>query len=715
MKKRLTGYTFDASEKTVTHADFSDLTLEGIQLITNTTDQVIIYNFADSAKGGTLSTDTLTLEHDTTSMDDTDKLMILVDDAVTTQPISAASLPLPSGAATSVKQDDQTTALQLLDDTVYVDDADWTDNTSKHLLVGGVYQSTQHTVTDGDVSPLAVDDNGNLRVNIMAGGGSGGTSAADDADFTDGTTAGTPAMGVYESTPTTVTDGDLGVVGITEDRSLKVQPPSITSGAGAVGATTPRMTLASDDPGVALLGTIDSDTGNIATAVQIMDDWDESDRAKVNLIAGQAGVQGGAGTVSANTQRIALATDANAVKITDGTDTLDVLDLTNSNPAAVAIVDGDGTQITSFGGGTQYTEDAAAAANPVGTALNLIRADTLAGVTTTDGDNVAARGTDKGELYVKVADQIDAQVNNTVDVNIAGYDAPVEVSVVDPVQLGSGSLVTVENPGGGSAVNIQDGGNSITVDGTVTASIAAGATTIAKAEDVASADADVGIPAMAVRKGTPANTSGTDGDYEMLQMSAGRLWTSATVTGTVTVDGSGVTQPVSHAALTELAAAIDTEVQVDIVGALPAGTNAIGKLAANSGVDIGDVTLTAGTEAIGKLLAPDIDVTTHTNYAKKYYTNAGAVTDGIVWSPAAGKRWHVVSMFINVSAAATITLEDDKSGGDEAIMKMELAANSGTVVNFGEKYPLASGEDAADLLVTTSAGNVYITTTGYEI
>lgn len=152
-----------------------------------------------------------------------------------------------------------------------------------------------------------------------------------------------------------------------------------------------------------------------------------------------------------------------------------------------------------------------------------------------------------------------------------------------------------------------------------------------------------------------------------------------------------------------------------IRSALPAGTNAIGKLAANSGVDIGDVTLTAGTAAIGTLLPPDVDVTTHTNYAKKYYTNAGAVTDGIVWSPAAGKRWHVVSMFINVSAAATITLEDDKAGGDEAVMKMELAANSGTVVNFGEKYPLASGEDAADLLVTTSAGNVYITVTGYEI
>lgn len=47
-----------------------------------------------------------------------------------------------------------------------------------------------------------------------------------------------------------------------------------------------------------------------------------------------------------------------------------------------------------------------------------------------------------------------------------------------------------------------------------------------------------------------------------------------------------------------------SEMQVDIVAALPAGTNAIGKLAANSGVDIGDVDVTsisAGTNTIGNM------------------------------------------------------------------------------------------------------------------
>jgi hypothetical protein len=55
--------------------------------------------------------------------------------------------------------------------------------------------------------------------------------------------------------------------------------------------------------------------GNLAsavTALQIIDDWDETDRAKVNPIVGQAGVQGGAGSVTASTQRVTLARTATA-------------------------------------------------------------------------------------------------------------------------------------------------------------------------------------------------------------------------------------------------------------------------------------------------------------------------------------------------------------------------------------------------------------------
>jgi hypothetical protein len=63
--------------------------------------------------------------------------------------------------------------------------------------------------------------------------------------------------------------------------------------------------------------------------------------------------------------------------------------------------------------------------------------------------------------------------------------------------------------------------------------IPAGATNIAENEDVASADGDRGVKMLFKRLDTPANSSGTDGDYEQPQMSAGRLWTSATVTAVV--------------------------------------------------------------------------------------------------------------------------------------------------------------------------------------
>lgn len=135
----------------------------------------------------------------------------------------------------------------------------------------------------------------------------------------------------------------------------------------------------------------------------------------------------------------------------------------------VAIVDSSGNQISSFGGGTQYTEDAAAAANPVGTALNLVRDDARGGsLTTTDGDNVSARGTNAGELYVKHVDTIPATQSGTWNItNVSGTvslptgAATAALQTQPGVDIGD---VTVNNASGVSAVNIQDGGNSITVD-----------------------------------------------------------------------------------------------------------------------------------------------------------------------------------------------------------------------------------------------------------
>jgi len=76
--------------------------------------------------------------------------------------------------------------------------------------------------------------------------------------------------------------------------------------------------------------------------------------------------------------------------------------------------------------------------------------------------------------------------------------------------------VTVNNAGGAAAVNIQDGGNSITVDGSLgitTIVPGTGATNLGKAEDAASVDGDTGVMILAKRVDTASTQTTTDGDY----------------------------------------------------------------------------------------------------------------------------------------------------------------------------------------------------------
>jgi len=85
--------------------------------------------------------------------------------------------------------------------------------------------------------------------------------------------------------------------------------------AGSMVGSSP-FTLAIDDTQFGAIGSAAAIAGNIhaqlraiGIALEIMDDWDESDRAKVNIIAGQVGVAGGAGGIDALTLRTIMAND----------------------------------------------------------------------------------------------------------------------------------------------------------------------------------------------------------------------------------------------------------------------------------------------------------------------------------------------------------------------------------------------------------------------
>lgn len=80
MKTLVRSYSFNKTAKTVTFSGYTSISLENVLLITNVNTNTIIYNFAASGKGGTVATNVLTLDYDTSSMSDSDTLQIFYDD-----------------------------------------------------------------------------------------------------------------------------------------------------------------------------------------------------------------------------------------------------------------------------------------------------------------------------------------------------------------------------------------------------------------------------------------------------------------------------------------------------------------------------------------------------------------------------------------------------------------------------------------------------------
>jgi hypothetical protein len=248
--------------------------------------------------------------------------------------------------------------------------------TNLDVQIGG---SDTVAVSHGALTELAAAINSNLvDVNIVSGAGSGGTALADDADFTAGTTNGTPAVGFYQSSVTACTDGDACVIGITAQRTVKT---TLFSAAGT------ELTTGTDYTHNAAL-TADSTAG--PAQVMLAKDFDGSALPSAVSAEGDAVLQ--AGSLS-GVAYVMLVSEDGAFERGTSTTPLIVGDGTG----ALNVICDSGCS-----GGTQYTEDAAAAADPVGTAVNLIRADTPGTIATTNGDNVAQRGTNYGAAYVQV-------------------------------------------------------------------------------------------------------------------------------------------------------------------------------------------------------------------------------------------------------------------------------------------------------------------------
>ena len=161
-----------------------------------------------------------------------------------------------------------------------------------------------------------------------------------------------------------------------------------------------------------------------------------------------------------------------------------------------------------------------------------------------------------------------------------------------------------------------------------------------------------------------------------------------------------------------------TEVQVDVVASLPAGTNAIGKLAANSGVDIGDVDVTSlpsiptGTNSIGT-----VGLESGTNAIGKLVANSGVdigdvdVTSVIpgVGATNLGKAIQSAQGATDVGVAALVVRNDplaDLSGADGDYSPLQVNA-TGALYTTVDSSALPTGAATSAL---QTAGNNLLTT-----
>jgi len=204
--------------------------------------------------------------------------------------------------------------------------------------------------------------------------------------------------------------------------------------------------------------------GNLAaaaTSLAVMDDWDESDRAKVNPIVGQAGVAAGAGAVGATVQRVTLASDDPAVSALQ---TLDnaisgsemQVDVVGALPAGtnaigklaansgVDIGDVDVTSVVPGTGATNLgkAEDAAHSSGDVGVMALAVRSD-AGSAFGADGDYVplsvdssgAVRVTGGGGGTQYTEGDTDASITGTAMLWEDGSDTLRSVSAAKPLPV----------------------------------------------------------------------------------------------------------------------------------------------------------------------------------------------------------------------------------------------------------------------------------------
>jgi hypothetical protein len=277
----------------------------------------------------------------------------------------------------------------------------------------------------------------------------------------------------------------------------------------------------------------------------------------------------------------------------------------------------------------------------------------------------------------------------SIPVNIASDQSALNVSGATVTVTDDGSFVLAANSG----VDIGDVDVTSVIPGV-------GATNLGKAVDTAFGATDTGVLALGVRDDALGGLTPIEGDVVPLYTDAnGALWTHDDALDAALSGG---------------------QLQVDIVAELPAGTQAIGKLAANTGVDIGDVDVTSvipgtGATNLGKAIDTAVGATDTGVLALAVRDDAlGGITPlendvASLLVDANGALWANVSNTVTVSATA-LDIRALSEATDQVLM-FANTVNDGTGTDL---VPLVDASGHLQVDVLTGGGSDTPTTPTVE-
>jgi len=541
-------------------------------------------------------------------------------------------------------------------------------------LVGGTAAGVQYTdgttsagsqkgtvamgldTTNSTLDFLRLDASNNLNVNVAAGTITADIEGdyVDDSAFTTATDIGLAVGGI--NTSDTIDAGDFGVFKLNASREL---------------ATT-------------VENTVDTNVTNATLAVTQSGTWNVGLNAGTNLI-GKAKITDGTNDLSITAGGLMPISDNGGSITVDGTvgvteintDDLDTGAGTDTQAImgiaipgsgghtlwdkSIKLQDGSGTSISSTGTALDVN-----IASGVTLEVNLDEANDSVQVYGYDGTTNRAIKTDtSGNVQVDVLNtSIPVTQSGTWDINdISGTISLPTGAATAAKQLADGHNVTVDNASGASAVNIQDGGNSITIDATALPLPTGAATEATLADIETNTDALAGVTstgtALDVNISSGTVIANIEGDY---------VDDSAFAVGSdkgLMVGGFFTTDTVDSGDFGAFKINADRELGVFLGESLPTGSNVIGAVTQSGTWDINDISgtisLPTGAATEATLSSIDTDTTTIATKVTDIETNTDALAT-------VTKTTVGADTGLDVNVIKGINVEVDLDAADDSVL-----------------------------------------------